>query len=69
MLDRTVRKGDLYETATGVRIPAHRSGMARNGEIISEASMVATLTALGWRCKPPKGSTECSTPTASRITG
>lgn len=55
MLDRTVRKGDLYETVTGARIPAHRSGLARRGEIISEASMVACLMDLGWRCKPPRG--------------
>jgi hypothetical protein len=55
MLDRTVRKGELYETATGVRIEAPRSGLARKGEIISEASMVACLIDLGYTVKePPK---------------
>ena len=54
MMDRTVRKGDLYETATGARVQAHRSGLARKGEIISEASMVACLMDLGWKCKPPR---------------
>lgn len=69
MLDRTVRKGDMYETATGFRIPAPRAGLARKGEVISEASMVAALVALGWRCKPPKGDRSCSTPTDSPTTG
>jgi hypothetical protein len=46
MLDRTVRKGDLYELPTGVRIP---------GRIVSEASMVAALHGLGWTCKRQKG--------------
>lgn len=55
MLDRTVKKGDLYELPTGVRIPASTSGLVHEGRIVSEASMVASLHTLGWRCKRPKG--------------
>lgn len=69
MMDRTVRKGDLYETATGARIIAPRSGLARKGEIISEASMVAALIDLGWTCKPPRKGKPCNIPTASATTG
>lgn len=55
MLDRTVRKGDLYELPTGVKIPAATAGLVHEGRIVSVASMVASLSALGWRCKRPKG--------------
>ena len=62
MLDRTVRKGDLYETATGFRIPAPRAGLARKGEVISEASMVACLVELGYTVKEPRKKHEPSHP-------
>ena len=54
MLDQTVKKGDLYQLPTGIKMPAACDGLAHEGRIISVASMVGALTTLGWTCKRPR---------------